>query len=67
MVQLKDQTYEEELEMYMACSKKELAEMLIEANKHLLNLLVDTSPPTKEDIEWANSVIKEHEARKSND
>jgi hypothetical protein len=31
-------TKKEQLDMYMKCSKKELCEMLIEANKHLKNL-----------------------------
>lgn len=34
MMQVIEQTDEEKLVMYMKCSKKELAKMLIEANKH---------------------------------
>jgi len=35
MIQIIEQSDEKKLEMYMKCSKKELAKMLIEANKHL--------------------------------
>lgn len=35
MMQIIEQTYEEKMAMYMKLSKKELAQMLIEANKHL--------------------------------
>ena len=38
MVQEIEMTKEEQMIMYMKCSKKELCEMLIEANKHLKNL-----------------------------
>jgi hypothetical protein len=38
MVQEIEMTKEEQMTMYMKCSKKELCEMLIEANKHLKNL-----------------------------
>lgn len=38
MVQIIPQTHEEKLQMYMKCKKKELALMLIEANRHLENL-----------------------------
>ena len=36
-MQIKQQTDEEMLKMYLKCSKKKLAEMLIAANKHLNN------------------------------
>jgi len=38
MVQEIEMTKEEQMTMYMKCSKKELCEMLIEANRHLKNL-----------------------------
>ena len=38
IVDIVDMTHEEEIQMYMKASKKELCEMLIEANKHLRNL-----------------------------
>jgi len=38
MVQEIEMTKEEQMIMYMKCSKRELCEMLIEANKHLKNL-----------------------------
>lgn len=38
MVQEIEMTKEEQMIMYMKCSKKELCEMLIEANRHLKNL-----------------------------
>ena len=34
-MQVVEQTDEEKLQMYMKCTKKELAEMLIESNKHI--------------------------------
>lgn len=38
MLQEIEMTKEEQMTMYMKCSKKELCEMLIEANRHLKNL-----------------------------
>jgi len=38
MVQEIEMTKEEQITMYMKCSKKELCEMLVEANRHLKNL-----------------------------
>ena len=38
MVQEIEMTKEEQMTMYMKCSKKELCEMLVEANRHLKNL-----------------------------
>ena len=38
MVQEIEMTVDEQMTMYMKCSKKELCKMLIEANKHLKNL-----------------------------
>jgi len=38
MLQEMEMTKEEQMTMYMKCSKKELCEMLIEANRHLKNL-----------------------------
>ena len=35
MIQIIEQTDEEKMAMYMKCTKKELIEMLIQANKHL--------------------------------
>ncbi len=35
MIQIVEQTDKEKMAMYMKCSKKELAEMLIQCNKHL--------------------------------
>ena len=35
MIQEVNMTKQEQVDMYMKCSKKELIEMLIEANKHL--------------------------------
>ena len=35
MIQIVEQTDEEKLAMYMKCTKKQLSEMLIQANKHL--------------------------------
>jgi len=35
MVRVGEMTDEEQLKMYMKCSKKELCKMLIQANKHL--------------------------------
>lgn len=35
MVQITEMTDREKLKMYMKCSKRELAKMLIESNKHL--------------------------------
>ena len=37
MVQIVEQTHTEKVKMYNECSKDELIEMLIEANKHLVN------------------------------
>ena len=43
MIQEVKQTHEEKIKMYMACTKKELIEMLIEANRILdtINLFVN--------------------------
>lgn len=41
MLQVVEQTEEEQMKMYMKLSKKEIIKMLIEANKHLRNI-----PPT---------------------
>jgi hypothetical protein len=38
MLQEIEMTKEEQMTMYMKCSKKELCKMLIEANRHLKNL-----------------------------
>jgi len=38
MIQEIEMTAEEQMTMYMKCSKKELCKMLIEANRHLKNL-----------------------------
>jgi hypothetical protein len=35
MIQIIEQSYEEKVEMYMKCTKKELAQMLIESNTQL--------------------------------
>lgn len=35
MIRIVEQTREEKIEMYMKCTKKELAEMLLECNKYL--------------------------------
>ena len=42
MVQEVIMTKQEQVDMYMKCSKKELCEMLIEANKHLKKQLTLT-------------------------
>jgi hypothetical protein len=39
MLQIKEQTHKEKVEMYMKLSKKELVEMLIEANKQISELI----------------------------
>jgi hypothetical protein len=41
--QVIEMTDEEKLVMYMKCTKKQLAEMLIQCNKHLEMLLHETS------------------------
>lgn len=35
MVQMVEQTYDEQVKMYMKCTKHQLIDMLIECNKHL--------------------------------
>ena len=47
MVQEIEMTKEEQMIMYMKCSKKELCEMLIEANRHLKNLPIHVVSKTK--------------------
>jgi len=44
MVQIVDMTTEEQLDMYMKCSKKEICKMLIEANRHLKRFQVKLTP-----------------------
>ena len=46
MVQEIEMTKEEQMTMYMKCSKKELCKMLIEANKHLKNLPIHVVMPS---------------------
>jgi hypothetical protein len=47
MVQEIEMTKEEQMTMYMKCSKKELCKMLIEANRHLKNLPIPAVVVTK--------------------
>lgn len=35
MIQIKEQSHQEKVDMYMLLSKEQLIEMLIEANRHL--------------------------------
>jgi len=54
MVQIVDMTTEEQLDMYMKRSKKEICKMLIEANRHLKRLVESSagtgySPPNVTD------------------
>lgn len=44
MMQIIEQTHEEKMAMYMKLSKKELAQMLIEANRHLENRPIMVQP-----------------------
>ena len=46
MVQEIEMTIDEQMTMYMKCSKKELCKMLIEANKHLKNLPIHVATPS---------------------
>ena len=46
MLQEIEMTKEEQMTMYMKCSKKELCEMLIEANRHLKNLPIHVVMPS---------------------
>ena len=53
MIQIVEQTDEEKLAMYMKCTKKQLSEMLIQANKHLDELIPDityVAPTEKCDV-----------------
>lgn len=61
MMQIKEQTDKEKLDMYMKCSKEELAKMLISANNHIDNmrrLYVDETV-SEEGIKWAREKIEE--------
>ena len=46
MVQEIEMTKEEQMTMYMKCSKKELCKMLIETNKHLKKLTIPVVMPS---------------------
>ena len=47
MIQIIEQTKEEKVKMYSKLSKKELIEMLIEANRHLNNRQAEINYPDK--------------------
>ncbi len=67
--QIVEQTDKQKLKMYMKCKKKELAEMLIQANK-VLDMagvpsfiiehpdFINSMPITQTDIDWAKKEIE---------
>jgi hypothetical protein len=62
MMQIIEQTYEEKMAMYMKCTKKELAEMLINCNDILSMQMKLQSTPTatvnnfcNHEMEWTHN------------